>query len=78
MNKQKGLFYFLVLRISNIQKLTFDKINNGYIDFRQKKTRGLVRLILNERAFSIYEQQKKEIDNNKVFSVLSDKHSLNT
>jgi integrase len=69
---------FSGLRISDLQKLTFDDIQNGYLLFRQKKTRGLERLKLSSSALGLIEQQKADGHKaGKVFNLLTDKHTLN-
>lgn len=60
---------FTGLRISDITKLTWDNIHNGYIEIRQTKTGDLLRLKLNETALTIIELQKHEAGDN-VFKLM--------
>lgn len=58
------------LRISDIRALTFDRIDEGYLRFKQKKTNGLERMKLHEGAAKIIEEQKSiNIDNQIVFDI---------
>jgi integrase len=50
------------LRFSDIKNLTFDDIHGGYLNFRQKKTRGVDRIKLSENALEIVKIQKQEVD----------------
>ena len=61
---------FTGLSISDIRELTFDRINEGYLDFRQQKTQGVERLKLHPKALEIITNQKerrKNSEDNKVF-----------
>lgn len=46
------------LRYSDIKALSFDQINEGYIEFRQRKTGGVERIKLTENALSIIAGQR--------------------
>lgn len=50
---------FTGLRLSDIKALEFEQINEGYLSFRQKKTKGVERMKLNENAMEILEEQKQ-------------------
>ena len=50
---------FTGLRFSDIQKLTFNEIRDGYLHFRQEKTGDLQRLPLSANALEIIEKQKE-------------------
>jgi integrase len=49
---------FTGLRISDIQELTFDNIENGYLTFRQKKTNGVDRAKLHPDALRLVDEQR--------------------
>lgn len=63
---------FTGLRLSDIKKLMFSDIKDGYIEFKQKKTGGEERIKLNHNALSIIENQKSISSNNYVFNLPSD------
>ncbi len=56
------------LRISDIKALTFNKIQNGYLIFRQKKTNSPERMKISKNAIEIIEKQK-EVRDKKVFNL---------
>lgn len=59
---------FTGLRFSDIQKLTFDEIRNGFLHFRQTKTGDMQRIPLSENALEIINQQiETGIKKDKVF-----------
>jgi len=61
------------LRISDIRKLTWDKIKDNRLLFRQQKTKGIEYLPLSENAMQILDiMRKRKVDkeNNTVFSLL--------
>ncbi len=67
---------FTGLRISDLKKLTWQEIKNGYLYFRQKKTLGVERMKLHKVAIEIIDQQKKNNCNSeKVFKLIADNHS---
>ncbi len=49
---------FTGLRLSDVKKLTFAEVQDGYLRFRQKKTKGLERVKLSENALEIIEAQR--------------------
>lgn len=62
---------FTGLRYSDIDKLKFSDIKNGYIEFRQKKTSQEERFKLSENALEIFKiQKKKKIRTEKVFDLV--------
>jgi len=64
------------LRISDLKKLTWNEIQGEYLYFRQKKTRGIERIKLNNSALDILKSQKLlQIKEDRVFSLISDNHS---
>jgi integrase len=75
----KNAFLFATqtgLRISDLKKLTFNDIQNGYLHFRQQKTKGVSRIKLSPTAHDIIRRQKKkERDSELVFELISDIHT---
>ena len=71
---------FTGLRISDIRELTFDQINEGYLEFRQQKTKGVERLKLHPEALSIIKDQEElrlKSENRKIFILPLDTGTLN-
>ena len=50
---------FTGLRFSDIEKLTYDDIQDGYLHFRQKKTSDVERVPLSKSALEILKQQRE-------------------
>jgi len=67
---------FTGLRISDIMKLTFNEIQDGFLSFRQKKTKTIERMKLGQSAREIIQMQKDEGRTNKVFDLVTDKQGL--
>lgn len=68
------------LRISDIRELTFDRIRNVYLDFRQQKTQGVERMKLHPKAFEILEEQKerrRHSEDGKIFLLPLDSGTIN-
>jgi integrase len=57
------------LRISDIRKLTWDKISNAKLDFIQKKTSVPNKIAINESALDILKNQKLSTTGKRVFEV---------
>jgi integrase len=71
---------FTGLRISDVRELTFDRINEEHLEFRQQKTQGVERLKLHPKAISIIKAQRelrKNSENNKVFILPIDTSTIN-
>jgi len=65
---------FTGLRLEDVENLTFNAINEGYIYFRQLKTRGDDRMKLHPKALEIIEEQKKLQGNSGfVFNLIDNK-----
>jgi integrase len=64
---------FTGLRISDIEGLTFDNIENGYLKFKQKKTNGIDRMKLHSDAMKIVDEQRvfSSSNNDKIFNLQS-------
>jgi len=62
---------FTGLRISDLRRLTFDQIKDGYIEFRQQKTGQNERIMLNDTATSIIKLQSKFKRSEKIFNINS-------
>lgn len=60
---------FSGLRYSDIKKLKFTDIKEGYIEFRQKKTGQYERIKLSSSASKIIEKQKEFIRNDYIFNL---------
>lgn len=68
---------FTGLRISDIKKLTWEEVQDGYINFTQQKTNGMQRLKLASSAAKIFEMQLKETAHPKlVFDLITADKSL--
>ena len=66
---------FTGLRYSDVKALTFDRINEGYLYFRQQKTKSVERIKLSQSALKILERQRKINRNTKqVFNLYSKSH----
>lgn len=68
------------LRISDIRKLTFDRIQQGFLHFRQQKTDGVERMKLHEIALNILAEQKQfreKSEDDQVFLLPLDSGTLN-
>lgn len=64
------------LRISDLKKLNWKEIQDGYIYFRQTKTAGVERLKLHNSALTILKDQKKINGNSEnIFNLISDNHT---
>jgi integrase len=69
--KQAFLFAcFTGLRISDLKRIKWTDIQNGYLQFRQQKTQGVNRLKLHQSAIQIITAQHRI--NDKVFQLISD------
>jgi len=71
---------FTGLRISDIRDLTFDRIKEGYLYFRQQKTQGVERMKLHQKALEILEEQRKlrkKSEDGKVFLLPIDSGTIN-
>jgi integrase len=60
------------LRLSDIQKLTFSEIKEGFLYFRQMKTKGVERMKLMPDAVKIIKRQKKLHPNSELVFILND------
>jgi len=60
---------FTGLRLSDIEALTFNQIIDGYLQFRQQKTKGYERIKINKTALEILNYQKKIRHSDKVFEL---------
>jgi integrase len=68
---------FTGLRLSDIQKLTFEEVKDGYLYFRQRKTGDIDRMLLTSDANKIILQQRKLLKSSKlVFNSLLSKSQL--
>ncbi len=78
-SKQAFLFScFTGLRISDVKKLNWDEINNGYLYIRQKKTDDPIKNKLNKTTKKILNAQKKlNITNNRVFNLVNSDNNIN-
>lgn len=68
------------LRISDIRQLTFERIQQGYLYFRQQKTDGVERMKLHSKALEILAEQKKfrqNAEDDQVFLLPLDSGTLN-
>jgi integrase len=71
---------FTGLRISDIRELTFNRINEGYLDFRQQKTKGVERLKLHPKALEIIKDQtriRSNSEDSKIFLLPLDTGTIN-
>ncbi|MCK4358334.1 MAG: integrase catalytic domain-containing protein, partial [Candidatus Cloacimonetes bacterium] len=59
------------LRISDIRSLTFNKIKDGYLAYRQTKTTSPERIKLSPNALEILKEQKQLVNENKIFNLKS-------
>jgi len=57
------------LRLSDIEKLKWSEIQDNYLVFRQKKTKGVERMKLHKNALNILENQKLISDQSNVFQM---------
>ena len=72
----KSAFFFSCftgLRISDIEALTFDNIENGYLKFKQKKTNGIDRMKLHPEAMKIVDELRAFSNSNdaRIFNLKS-------
>ena len=65
------------LRISDIRTLTFNKIKDGYLTYRQYKTKSPERIKLSTNALEIFEEQKQLVNENKIFNLKSNVYICN-
>jgi integrase len=71
-NNVKNAFLFSCftgLRISDIMSLGFDNIQEGYLNFRQAKTKSTQRIKLSETALDIIKEQREQSDQGKIFKL---------
>jgi integrase len=69
---------FCGLRLSDIRKLTWKEVEGGYLYFRQRKTKGIDRMLMSADAMSILETQKeKHKDSMYVFDLPASKDKIN-
>lgn len=67
--KQAFLFScFTGLRLSDVKKITFDNIENGYYKIQQQKTKSILRNKLQKNAIKIIEEQKTNGNTENIFS----------
>ncbi len=64
---------FTGLRFSDIKKITWENIQDGYINYQQQKTKGMERMKLSKNALEIIESQKRgrKVHAGKVFNVVT-------
>ncbi len=66
---------FTGLRYSDVRALTFDRINDGYLYYRQQKTKSVERIKLSQSALKIIEKQRRLYPNkNNVFNLYQKAH----
>lgn len=66
------------LRLGDIRALTFKDIKEGYLYFRQLKTKGVERMKLSSDAIKILEEQKVgKLEKDNVFPLINSKAHLN-
>jgi len=62
---------FTGLRISDLRTLTFNQIQDGYIEFRQQKTGQNERMMLNDTALSIIKMQSEFKRSEQIFNLFT-------
>lgn len=68
---------FSGLRISDIKKLSWNEIKNGYLHFRQKKTNDPLRIKLPKTALKLLEMQKNEREIDLIFNLIPSENKIN-
>jgi integrase len=69
---------FTGLRLSDIRALTWKEVEGGYLYFRQRKTKGIDRMLLTPDAISILDDQKnRQGDSKFVFDLPASKDKIN-
>lgn len=68
---------FTGLRLSDVKNLKFSDLDNGYLNFRQIKTKGFERVKLSVNALEIIEKQKAGGNESEyVFNLITDSNTL--
>ena len=68
---------FTGLRISDMKKLSWDEIKNGFLHFRQKKTNDPLRIKLHKAALKILELQNNGKKDDLVFKLIPSENKIN-